>query len=507
MTSQTATRMTMGMILSLILLCAGTPAPAQSMRATGGERAEPAAHHDAAIAALEPLGTESGWGRAVVRDDDVPSGLHRTVLIQLHGLEPRTDYLVEIDGLQIGSIRTKPSGSGVLKLQNRGGGHDPVPEELPGADTLEEVTVLDPSLAAVLEGSFTHVSHGGGEKTCEQEIPLVDVTGGEAAGVAHVEEHDDGHQELETCATGLVAEASYSVVVDSIEVAVVTADDEGQACVHLESPDEDNPIPPELLPVCEIAMVEWFDEAGELLLSGTFSGDDESCTELQGTVVEVTENGFTLDTGDEIVTVVTTTDTEWDDFGDHELAAGDSLKVEGCWDAEVLVADEVELLDGDDEQDCTEISGTVVEVTEDGFTLDTGEEIVTVATTTDTEWDDFSDHELAAGDSLKVEGCWDADVLVADEVELLDGDDEGEDAGDEESCRKYRGTVGEVTSDGFVLDTNPDPIDVAVTSETEWSDFGDRDLAAGDLVKVDGCWDGDVFVADEVELVDPAEDD
>ena len=425
MKTRCATRSIWGLGLSLVLITmlAATPALARNLRASGGERAEPHPEHDVAIAALEAVGTASGWGRVEVRDDDLPAGLHRTVRVHLLGLEPWTEYLVEIDGVEVGSVLTRASGSGVLKLQNRGRGHDPVPEDLPEADSLEGVVILDPSLAVVLEGSFSHITHGDGDVLCEEEITLEDVTAAGISGVAKEEQKEGDHQELSTCASGLEPEATYSVVVDGLEIAVVTADAEGQACVELEHPDESNPIPPELLPVCEIATVEWFDNADTLLLTGTFTGDnEEACDDFEGTVVEVTADGFTLDTGEEVISVVITADTEWDGFGELELAAGDAVEVEGCWDGDVLVAEEVERLGGEEEEDegCRAYPGTVAELTADGFILDFVLESVTVVTTAETEWQRFDDHELAAGDRVVVEGCWDGDVFVAERV-LLTG--------------------------------------------------------------------------------------
>ena len=94
---------------------------------------------------------------------------------------------------------------------------------------------------------------------------------------------------------------------------------------------------------------------------------------------------------------------------------------------------------------------------------------------------------------VKVEGCWDGDAFVADEVELKNGDDD-------EECEKYVGTVTEVSDGGFTIETDAGPLTVVTTEDTEWDDFGDHELTVDDMVKVEGCWDGDAFVAEEVEL-------
>ncbi len=56
------------------------------------------------------------------------------------------------------------------------------------------------------------------------------------------------------------------------------------------------------------------------------------------------------------------------------------------------------------------------------------------------------------------------------------------------------------TDTGFIIETDAGPVTVATTDHTEWDDFGDHELAVGDMVKVEGCWGGDVLVAEEVEL-------
>ena len=398
-----------------IMVFTNVPANSGTPRISRG-RVMPQPTHGKSYAALQPVGAATGWGRAVVGDDDLPSGQHRSVQVWLWGMKSRTEYLVVVDDIEVGTIQTKSSGSGVLKLQNLGHGHDPVPDDLPLAELLKSTTVYGPDLDPTLQGTFTVVGHAKGDTTYEEEIALLDVTGGDAAGMAEVEMKAAGHQEFKTHAKGLIPGSLYSVVVDSLTVASVTADEQGQARVRLEDPDDDNPLPPELIPVSEIVTVEWWDE-GLLLLSGTFTGIG-TCEHLRGTVTEVSDGGFTIKTDAGPLTVITTEDTEWDDFGDHELTVGDMVKVEGCWDGDAFVADEVELKNGDDDEECEKYVGTVTEVSDGGFTIETDAGPVTVVTTEDTEWDDFGDHELTVDDMVKVEGCWDGDAFVADEVEL-----------------------------------------------------------------------------------------
>lgn len=455
----------------------------------------PQAIHGTAYAALQPVGAATGWGRITVRDDDLPSGLHRTVQVWLYGMEPRTVYSIEINGIEIGVIMTRPSGSGVLKLQNLGRGHDPVPDDLPSVDLLELAVVFGPDGDPTLEGEFSSFTHPESETTYEEEIPLEDVTGGNASGMAKVEMKEDGHQEFKTHATGLVPGATYSIRVDGF-VATVTADGQGQAWVHFEDPDDDNPLPPDLLPVSDIVTVEWLDPTGEPLLYGTFTGLG-ACRHIKGTVTAIYVDRFTIETDLDSVDVVITDTTEWENIDEHDLTIGDSVKVYGCWDDDVFVAQIVELKNDGSESACATLVGVIGDVSGENFILNTDEGPIPVVPTEDTKWDDFGDHEPAVGDKVKVEGCWEGDVFVAQEIELLHD-------GEEEACSKYVGKVTSGDSGEFTLGTGARSIPVVTTAGTTWLNFNGHDLGEGDKVKVDGCWEGEVFVATKVELKKPA---
>jgi len=218
-----------------------------------------------------------------------------------------------------------------------------------------------------------------------------------------------------------------------------------------------------------------------------------------GTVTAVYDGSFTIETDVDSVDVVTTETTEWEDFGDHELKIGDDVKVAGCWDGDVFIAEEVELKGGGWQESCVKLVGVIGNVSGENFVLDTDDGSVPVVTTVDTHWDDFGDHQLSVGDRVKVEGCWDGDVLVAHKVKLLEDEEE-----EEEACAKYVGKVSAVADDGFTLKAGSRSISVITTGETEWHDFDGHTLGVGDKVKVGGCWEGDVFVAAEVELKKPA---
>jgi hypothetical protein len=327
-----------------------------------------------------------------------------------------------IDETEIGIVHTRASGTGVLKLQTTGRGHDRVPLDLPATDELEGAMVFDASDGLVLQGTFSTFTKppSGGATTYEEEISLVDVNGGEATGMAKVEMKESGAQEFTTRAAGLLAGETYSVVVDSLTVAVVTTDDQGQARVNLEHPDDDNPLPPELRPVSEIVSVQWFDGENVKILEGSFTGVGY-CDKVHGEITSLNDDGFVLETDNGPITVRTTDETSWDDFDGREPEVGDNVKVEGCWDDEILVADEVEYLGLDDEEDCGSVIGIVTAIESGSFQVERGHRLITILTTGETVWEGFDDHDFAVGDRVKADGCWDGTDFVATSVELKKG--------------------------------------------------------------------------------------
>jgi hypothetical protein len=417
-------RCTTFVILSIaVFVLVGLNAEAGDRRVPRGRKA-PVAGDGTAYAALQPVGTASGWGRIVVHDDEIPGGVLRRVDVWLHGMDPRTEYLVVVDDVEIGTITTRPNGSGHLKLKDFGSGQGLVPTDLPPAAELESTTVFGPSLETALEGTFSSIYGHHPGTTYEEEIALEEANASGALGMAKVEMKHNGHQEFKTRASHLEPGETYSVVLDGLVVAYVTADDQGQAHLHLEDPDDDNPIPEELLPVSDIRTVEWF-LGVELILSGSFDGTG-FCEELAGTVSEVTAEGFTLETRHGSVDVVTSPDTEWKGFDDHVLAVGDSVKVDGCWNDEVFVAYVVEHKGRGHEESCDKLVGTVTNVSGEAFILVTPRLSVTVMTTPETEWEGF-DEPLSVDDRVKVNGCWEDEDFIAYVVKLLeDDDDDGE---------------------------------------------------------------------------------
>jgi cytoskeletal protein CcmA (bactofilin family) len=241
-------------------------------------------------------------------------------------------------------------------------------------------------------------------------------------------------------------------------------------------------------------MVKWLDPDDFAVLSGYFTGLGV-CDKMVGIVTAGDENEFTLDTQEGPVAVITDEDTVWEDFGDHDFGIDDKLKVEGCWDGDVFVAKTVEYKDCCDQDTCFKLVGTATEITPDvQFTLVTEEGPVTVLITGETVMEDFDGNELADGDVVKVEGCLVGDDFVADVIELKR-------SVHEEKCFKMVGTANAVDPGlSFDLVTGKGTITVLITADTIMEGFDGEDIAVGDKVKVEGCMEGDEFVAHVVEL-------
>ena len=380
-------------------------------------RRQGVADHVVAFAALQ--GADSGWGRFEVRDDFLPSGEHRSVKVWLFDLAPEAEYTVEANGVEVGIIMTDHRGAGHLKLQTQGRGHDPVPPDLPPASALVDAVVSDGDGFVVLEGEFRIIREQVSDPAvyCEK-IRLEDVTLGQARGYAGVVRKMSGAQIFATMATGLVPQSSYRIVVDDVEVAIVVADDEGQASLELHAPGDENLLPVELMPVDEIYEVQWRLEGQALLLEGFFTGESDCevhCDTTVGTFAGPNgDNGFLLQKGDLALEIVVNDDTEFEGFEDlSDLEMGDWLKVDACWDGEQLVARSVELKEP--HLECHAFPGTFAGPNGDhGFLLQKGDLVLEVVVTDDTEFQRFDDlSELGEGDKLVVFGCRVDDEVVA----------------------------------------------------------------------------------------------
>jgi molybdopterin-guanine dinucleotide biosynthesis protein len=484
-------------VFGLALVGAAQTGSADGQGTRRGGRRQATPNHVAAFAALEPVGSESGWGRILVRDDYRSSGSQRAVKVWVFGLEPGGQYDVEAEGVAIGTVTTDGDGDGELQLHTETEGKG-VLSALPPAGDIVSAAVVDRSLAVVLEGTFSTVSQQLDDAVeYEEKITLEDVTGGFATGMACVRVKESDAQQFVTRGSRLAPGESYRILVDGYLAGAVTADVEGQAALELEHPDEENPLPAELQPVTEIRSVEWY-HGEELLLAGTFLGEPE-CETVRGVVVEITDDGFVMEVGDRHLSVVVTEETVFREFEHlYDLDEGDAVKVEVCFRGDLLVAEWILLVEDDDEPECIETRGEVLRVGVDELLLLTGDEELVVVVNEDTLFKGFEHlRDLGDGDFVALEGCFDGEVVVAAWVMLLE-------AADEPDCRRFEGVFVERTDGGFVMLVGEDDrLHVVVTDQTHLWEFRELDdLDEGDLVATEGCFDGEVFVAEWVMLLE-----
>jgi hypothetical protein len=106
------------------------------------------------------------------------------------------------------------------------------------ADFRSAVTaeIRDSQGEIVARGTFMLVEEE--DDDIERKAPLAATTGGEVVGEAEVEFATEmpADQEVEFTARGLVAGATYALVVDGREVATVAADPRGRIAIELEVP-------------------------------------------------------------------------------------------------------------------------------------------------------------------------------------------------------------------------------------------------------------------------------
>ncbi len=514
-------RKQMGTMLMVGLMMAGLAGIADAgrevRRARHTERMTPEAK---AIAALTPVDAAAGWGRVKVEEQVQADGtLEREVTAELYSLEPSSDYWVIVDDVVLGQVTTDVDGWAVLKLESPGDEYPPVPDGLPSVADLVSAVVTDASDAFVLEGAFVQVGDpwdDGDGMEYEEKIVLEDVTGMGVAGIAKVEA-EGMKQEFETRASGLVPGDSYNIFVDAFLAGVVTADPVGQARLSLEYPDDENPLPPEMMPVQDLRLVEWTDVSGEILLSGTFTGtpgDDDGHgdhDEYRGEIVALAADGFTLSTAMDTYQVVVTAATVFEDFTDlSELQVGDMVEVKGTLEGDTITARKIELKgyddDGDDDHGdgMDSYEGQITALAADGFTLANGMGTWQVVVTAATVFENFSDlSELQVGDMVEVDGTLDGDTITAAKIELKGYDDDGDDDhGD--GMDSYDGQITALAADGFTLAGGMGTWEIVVDAATVFEDVSGLDgLNVGDRVEVEGSLQADgTVLASKVELKD-----
>jgi len=152
------------------------------------------------------------------------------------------------------------------------------------------------------------------------------------------------------------------------------------------------------------------------------SAAEPDCIGIEGAILRVGVDEVLLGVGDDEVVVEVSADTHFIEFEElAELGEGDVVDIEGCWEGDLLVASWMRLLEDADAPEWWETDGTVTALFDNGFNLDTGEEIIRVFV------GDHTDYErvdglggIGIGDFVFVEGPCDGESLEAVFVNLIE---------------------------------------------------------------------------------------
>ncbi|WP_412068783.1 DUF5666 domain-containing protein [Rubrivirga sp. IMCC43871] len=182
---------------------------------------------------------------------------------------------------------------------------------------------------------------------------------------------------------------------------------------------------------------------------------------------------------------------------DITAAAASGLEVTVVVDGAVRErgAGRVVALRGDADGEEVEVRGPIEALDEATVTV----RGLAFALTAETEVDDdLSLDALAVGDVVEIEGRYDGSGLVAEEIEVEDGRDDGY----EDDEVEVEGRI-EALADGEIVVAG---LAFVVVSETEIEGTTFAALTVGDRVEVEGLFDADdVLIATEIEIDD--EDD
>lgn len=223
---------------------------------------------------------------------------------------------------------------------------------------------------------------------------------------------------------------------------------------------------------------------------------DDSDIEIEGLITRF-ESATDFDVRG--IPVTTNSNTEFDDGSAGDLALDVLVEVEGRFNSEgILVAEEIEFED----EGIIEIEAWVDDVDVDARRVILLGIDVEINDETRMEDDDdryFSIEDISVGEWLEVRGREEepgTNLLTATRIERDDDDDE----------EKITGFASDVSDPGFRILG----LDIDTTPGTEFDDI-DRaaffDTAEGRLVEVEGSYDGNTFLATEVELEDDDDND
>lgn len=420
-----------------LLLALGLAASAGADYRTGASR-----QHESreAIASLAPVGATTGWGRLELEDERRSGAVSREAEVLLFALEPESLYAVQVDGVALISVRTDAFGDATAKLGSSDDSRPPVPSSLPGAATARWATVTDASGGLVLEGAF-HISSSGddggsGSPSIHEERIALD----DVAGVR---------------ATG-VAKVERDVD-DSQEFETRASGLSPGTSYRIEVDGF-------------AAGIVTADAVGQAFLELEHPDDSNP---LPAALQPV-----------EALRLV-----QWTRVDGPLVLSGSFTGVSNGGDGG--------LDDGDGS-----FEGFVTALGTSGFTLLIGGTELAVVVTAATVFEDVAGLDrLVVGDAVEVHGTRDGDILTATRVERRGelGDDGDGDWGD--GATSIEAHIVTLRADGFDLGSSAATITVVISDATEWEDVsGLSGLAIGDLVEVEGAWDGDTLHASRVEL-------
>jgi len=231
----------------------------------------------------------------------------------------------------------------------------------------------------------------------------------------------------------------------------------------------------------------FFDANG--ILNATYIDRENSLDDikLQGEITNLTATTFEINGQ-----TVNHNTAELDD--NLTLVEGLWVKVEGTLDTGILVASEIEAVNSDsyDDNDEMDIEGFITDfIDNNNFTVN--------GISVDASNVTLSDYvTLGNNEWVEVEGTYVNSVLVADEIELRDGEVE------------IDAVIDQVNDDGsFSVTVGGDTIDVQTGYETKF-DFedGTSELSSGQFVEIDGYQiDANTLFALEVDVEDASGDD
>ena len=249
-----------------------------------GDEHQEMADHVSARAALEPIGMVEGWGHAIVRDQITTEGdVRRLVGFRVVDLVPETEYTAAVTGTEalddaefnLGSLVTDENGDGVLRLGWPEPTFPPVPDDIPPAEALVLARIYDGSQALALEGEFS-VDWVGGSGPCDlvyvERIELSPTDDPLLKGVAKVTRTEEDIQTFESRACRLEPESAYQVIVDLYNGCILLQ--QVSAPGELVLSTGDGSLPGELQPIEDLRVIQWADSDGQVLLSGTFTGEN-----------------------------------------------------------------------------------------------------------------------------------------------------------------------------------------------------------------------------------------